>query len=306
MDDLISCIISTYNRAHLLAIAVDSVLNQTYQNWELLIVDDQSTDDTPRLVREYQKADPRIKYLRNTGKGLPSARNFGIRAAKGEYIAFLDDDDISLPHRFESQLKAMQSSGRGFLVSGYKVKKFQTGEIVSEHKLELTAFGAGFPSRWMVKKSLLEKIGGFDESFASMEDTECSYRLAEHEIFALHDDIVLIYVIHPQSMSRDPSANLEGRLKLLEKHGRSMHPVEAAWWYYTAGMDFYQLSGRKKALLYLKKAAELDERGVYRWGYLYFRWASYLKGIFKKVNLKVLNMLDEKSTFPTLVHHPVV
>lgn len=91
---LVSVIIPTFNREKVLPKTIDSVINQTYENWELLIVYDKSTDDTKKVVMDYAKKDNRIKYLLNNGnKGPGAARNFGINNCNGKYIAFLDSDD---------------------------------------------------------------------------------------------------------------------------------------------------------------------------------------------------------------------
>jgi glycosyltransferase involved in cell wall biosynthesis len=94
MSPKVSVIIPTYNRADLLSRAIKSVIAQTYTNWELLVVDDGSTDNTKEVVKEFIKKDKRIKYLWEPNSGSPSKpRNFVAKNAKGEYIAFLDSDD---------------------------------------------------------------------------------------------------------------------------------------------------------------------------------------------------------------------
>lgn len=93
-SQLVSVVIPTFNRERTLSRAIDSVINQTYQNWELIIVDDRSSDNTSKLVQEYMQKDKRIKYIKNTfTKGPAGARNKGVKESKGEFIAFLDSDD---------------------------------------------------------------------------------------------------------------------------------------------------------------------------------------------------------------------
>lgn len=305
MNTLVSCIICTYNRSELLKDAIESIIKQDYANWELIIVDDNSVDNTAEVVRQYQENEPRIKYIKNPKKGLTSARNCGIEAAAGEYVAFLDDDDISLPHRLGAQLRAMESSGTRFLVSGFQARMRHTNEFLSENKLELKAKAAGFPSRWMVRKDLLEAVGGFDETFSTMEDCECSYRLAMDEPFAQHDDIVTIMYYTPNSMSSDARKNLSGRLKILEKHASNMPPAEAAWWHYTAGCDYFRIRNNEKAAFHFQKAAALNHKKIYTWGYLYFTLVKLLGTPLHMFNLKVLSSLRD-FRFPSLVEHPVV
>jgi len=104
----VSVIIPAYNRAHLIGRAIKSVLNQAYQDFELIIIDDCSTDNTDEVVREFQKKDNRIIYLKHDqNKGGSAARNTGIKVSKSEYIAFLDSDDEWLPEKLEIQMEAI-------------------------------------------------------------------------------------------------------------------------------------------------------------------------------------------------------
>lgn len=305
MTELVSCIVPSYNRAHLLKEAIESTLCQTYPNWEMIIVDDGSTDDTAEMVATYQEKDPRIKYYLNKEKGVSSARNLGIKMAQGNYIAFLDDDDLNLPHRFESQLKAMLKSGSGFLVSGYQGRDRETNKIRVKIKLELKQICSGFPSRWMIKKELLQKAGGFDQKFAPLEDIELSVRISSHETFALHDDIVSVIFGTENSASKIIERMMHARLELLESAKNILSEQEAAWWQFTAATDYYRLGNKKEAGEYLMKAAKGDIRGVYALAHRYFRVAKSLNGPFKKINLKILTFLRDYR-MPVLVDHPVV
>ncbi len=305
MNELVSCVVPTYNRANFLKDAIESSLGQTYPHWEMVIVDDKSTDNTAEVALEYAARDPRIRYFLNPEKGVSSARNYGIQMAQGKYIAFLDDDDISLPHRFESQLKAMIKSGNGFLVSGFQSKDKATGQVLEEQKLELKATCTGFPSRWMIRKDLLEKSGGFDQAAAPLEDIELSSRLAAFETFALHDDIVAVTFPTEGSASSATEKKVRARLVLLERSQNLFSPMEAAWWQFSAATDYYMLGQKDKALEYLKKAAAGDKRGIYGFAYQYFRIAKSLGGPFKRVNMKVLSVLREFN-LPMLVEHPII
>lgn len=304
-NPLISCIIPTYNRANLLREAIESTLRQTYPRWELVIVDDQSTDGTKAVVESYVERDSRIKYFLNPRKGLNAARNYGLAKAKGEYIAFLDDDDISLPHRFESQINAIKRSGCQFLVSGFQLRDRGSEKVLSENKLELKAAGASFPSRWMVKKSLLDKVGGFDEEFPSMTDPEVSYRIKEYEIFALHNDIVSIMYRTPGSVSRVKTSAVLGKRMIIEKYEKRIPPLEIAWWCYVTGLDYYALGKMEEAKKFLSEAAKRDSRGIYKWANIYFSMTHFLPGLLKRINLKVLGFLAFYR-YPILVDHRIV
>jgi glycosyltransferase involved in cell wall biosynthesis len=305
MNKLVSCIVPTFNRSKLLKEAIESTLSQTYPHWEMIIVDDKSTDDTAEIATAYQAKDPRIIYFLNPDKGVSSARNFGIQMARGEFIAFLDDDDINLPHRFESQLNAMLKSGSRFLVSGFQSRERATGKILNEQKLELKATCTGFPSRWMIKKDLLNITGGFDQKAAPLEDIELSARMAIHEIFTLHDDIVSVTFLTENSASSATAKKVMARILLLERTQNQFLPPERAWWQFCVATDYYMMGNKDGAMEYLLKAAEGDPRGLYRIAYMYFKRTKALNGTFKKINLKVLSFLREYN-LPVLVNHKVV
>lgn len=300
---LVSCIIPTFNRAALLKTAIESTLSQTYPHWELIIVDDGSTDQTEQVVRAYQAGEERIRYYKNPGKGGSAARNYGLLKSRGEYIAFMDDDDIHLPHRFESQLKAMQVSGARFLVSGYQLRNRDTDKVMAEHRLELKGKGAGFTQRWMVRKELLLAAGGFDEDYPSMQDIELSYKLAEHEVYTLHDDVVAALYVTPNSVSRTPVKSIRGKLMLLEKNADSMPPLEAAWWYFVVAIDCYGVGRMSAARRLFRKAARLDDRGIFSFGRWYFNLISLSGGLFKRLHMRLLFFLAHYK-FPVLVNHP--
>ena len=122
MDYLVSIIVPTYNACEYIQQTISSVLFQTYHNWELLIIDDCSSDNTISIVKEFAESDPRIRYFStNQNTGSPSQpRNIGIEQAKGDYIAFLDSDDIWLPNKLEEQLAFMQEHGYDFVYSNYE------------------------------------------------------------------------------------------------------------------------------------------------------------------------------------------
>jgi glycosyltransferase involved in cell wall biosynthesis len=103
----VSILLCTYNRADLLSRAVDSVLNQSYSAWELIIVDDGSTDETASVIERYREADERIRSVRHENQGLPKSRNLAIENARGAYLALIDDDDEYSPDHIEKRMGYM-------------------------------------------------------------------------------------------------------------------------------------------------------------------------------------------------------
>ena len=119
MNDLVSIIMPSYNTAPYISETIQSVLNQTYQNWELIVVDDCSTDNTDQVVA-YIK-DERIKYFKNEkNSGAAISRNRALRESKGRWIAFLDSDDLWMPEKLEKQIAFMESNGYFFSYTNYE------------------------------------------------------------------------------------------------------------------------------------------------------------------------------------------
>ncbi len=119
MNDLVSIVMPSYNTGKYIAEAIESVINQTYKNWELLIVDDCSTDNTDEIVEPYL-TDARIKYFKNKmNSGAAVSRNKALRESKGKWIAFLDSDDLWLPYKLEKQIKFMEKKGYHFSYTKY-------------------------------------------------------------------------------------------------------------------------------------------------------------------------------------------
>lgn len=121
MDELVSIITPTYNCGKFIARTIDSVLGQSYKNWEMIIVDDCSTDDTKEVVAEYVEKDDRIKYhVLEKNSGAAVARTTAMNLANGKYMAFLDSDDIWLPEKLEKQISFMEENGYAFTCTAYE------------------------------------------------------------------------------------------------------------------------------------------------------------------------------------------
>ena len=120
-NDLVSIIMPSYNTGGYIKNSIESVLAQTYENWELIIVDDCSTDDTDSIVGQF--SDKRIRYLKNKkNSGAAISRNYALREAKGRWIAFLDSDDLWLPEKLEKQIAFMENNGYSFSYTDYKIR----------------------------------------------------------------------------------------------------------------------------------------------------------------------------------------
>jgi len=189
--EAVSVIIPTYNRKHLLALAIDSVLAQTYGNFELLVIDDGSDDGTDEMVASYGSG---IRYICQDNLGAAAARNTGIRSATHDLLAFLDSDDRFSPEKLAVQTAAMTSHPE-FLVSHTDELWYRHGNILNQKNrhareggdifarcLELCAVGM---STAMVRRRLFEDVGYFDESLPCCEDYDLWLRVSARHPFLL-------------------------------------------------------------------------------------------------------------------------
>lgn len=217
---LVSIVIATYKRSRLVPRAIESVRKQTYGNVEILVVDDGSPDDTRSVVESIQ--DDRIRYMRHEkNKGLPAARNTGIRAAKGEYIAFLDDDDEWRENKLERQLQAIEHFDAvvcGALISGRPRSVHNRPNVTLDDLRDYIPD----PSGLLVKASVIKDLL-FDESLKLGEDWDAFIRIAQrHTIGFIEESLVLYNDGGHQRMTNEAKdqtgTELEKNTAVLFKH----------------------------------------------------------------------------------------
>lgn len=228
MKPLISIIIPTYNRENTIERAIRSASIQTYPNLEIIIVDDASTDNTKDKVKQIK--DKRIVYLSHkTNKGASTARNTGIKKARGEYIAFLDSDDQWLAQKLEKQIAVLKrnpdcsvSYCRYYIVKGKKKKLSVWPEIKKyQGRINKQLLIGNFitTSSTLLKKKILEKSGLFDEKLPAYQDWEFFLRVSKFVNFAFVDEPLLNQY---QDEKDRISANREKRIQsikyILKKH----------------------------------------------------------------------------------------
>lgn len=199
----VSVVIPTYNRASVLSRAINSVLSQSFEDLELVIVDDGSTDETEEVIRSYD--DPRIEYIRfEVNKGANTARKTGIEAAKGRYISFLDSDDKWLPSKVEQQVKRFNTGSKdvGLVYTGVRFVN-NSGETVgiSKATTEGDVFNqmlcdnfVGTFSAAMIDTKILDKVGFPDPEVGSGQDWEYFTRCARVTRFGAVSDPLVEYI----------------------------------------------------------------------------------------------------------------
>lgn len=227
-NPLISVVMPTYNRAHVLPRAILSVLNQTYSNLELIIVDDCSTDSTKSVVNAFN--DKRLKYIyHEINEGAFSARNTGIKAAAGEFIAFQDSDDEWLPDKLELQVLALDSVSSAvgvvytsfWLISdGKKVcypnlneRRRTEGDV---HRTLLETNFVGTPTA-LVRKECFEKVGLF-EKLPRLQEWALWLRISQLYHFKHVNKPLVNAYTQPDSISRNPNALIAARKYILQKY----------------------------------------------------------------------------------------
>lgn len=222
----VSVILPTYNRADMLLDAVRSVQAQTFNDWELIVVDDGSTDNTREVVRGL--ADERIRYIFQENKKLPGARNTGIRNARGNLIAFLDSDDAYLPRKLEAQVAVMDARPElGLLAAGcietdqelWPLRELRPWE--SQPSLSLPDWVKTCPfctGSLLVRKLWLERADLFDEQMPYVEDWDLWLRLAYLGCpMDWLPELVCYYRIHGGNMVRQAILMKEGMLTMFDK-----------------------------------------------------------------------------------------
>jgi len=207
MNPLVSIIIPTYNRAHLISETLDSVLAQTYHNWECIIVDDGSQDNTEEVVTKYIKNDNRFKYYKRpkeSMKGAGSCRNYGFKMSNGKFVNWFDDDDIMLSGFLEKRLKMFDSSPKLDVVfcafQVFDVKRIRdrmaniqfNGNIIKSYIDSEIVFG---PQSYLMRREILQDFL-FDEHLQRAEDADFFLRLfsTKEAIKISHIAEVLFYV----------------------------------------------------------------------------------------------------------------
>jgi len=225
---LVSVIIATYNRADYVGESINSVLNQSYQNVEIVVIDDGSTDNTKNVLSQYKN---KIKYIYQENKGQAAARNNGIRESKGEFIAFLDSDDLLMPGAIELQVNALSSESNIKLAYGRIMEIDSKGRAIVTHRnnqryksgsvygdLLLDYFIQ--TSTVMVRKECFNHIGYFDESIRGTEDWDMWLRISRHFKVQCIDAIIAKYRVHNANSIGNIDKLFKNELKVLRKHFR--------------------------------------------------------------------------------------
>lgn len=271
MHALVSVIIPTYNRASVVTRAIKSVMAQDYEPIEVIVVDDASTDDTRRAVDGLR--DARIRYIvRSENRGAAAARNTGIKAAQGAFIAFLDSDDEYLEGRLTAQVRAFETldPAVGLVFVNYcEIGRDRTVRFPPEVKSGYVQVGRSFPasvfcnppSAWMVRRSCFDAAGLFDEGLWTMEDLDMFARLVRKVPAYFLADILLHKHVstNPEGKVPDKYAEETGE-RILQKWLPEMRRDKRFLFKFYSMMakDMARAGRRQKACRFLRQAYFLN------------------------------------------------
>ncbi len=241
----VDILIPAYNAADFLHGAIESVLAQTEPDWHILLVDDGSTDDTRQWVQQFVSTEAdrlrgRLTYIHQENRGLPAARNAGIRASNSPYIALLDADDLWLPTRLEESLRSLEDAPSAGLSYG-GVSRFahpdavidtfttsQPGVTAQDTVTRLYTRAVSFPCPTVTfRRACVEAVGLFDETMRATEDRDLWLRIAQHYSVVFIPKVLALYRTSASSMSGDLPRMLLAQKQFIGKH----HGEPGCGWY---------------------------------------------------------------------------
>lgn len=315
----VTVVMAVHNGERFLRDAVSSILDQSLKEYEFLIIDDGSTDGSPRILQEFGMADPRIRVVSRKKCGLTRSLNEGIGMARGRYIARMDADDISLPDRLLEQTRYLDSNrdviGVGCWVElfdddgdviGVWRRPISSGEI--EEALLRGEGGVLVHPTWMFRTDVIATAGGYDEDFHVGQDYELLLRLSECGALANLPEVLLRYRMHPVSVSYSRSADqYESIIRALggayqrRGLGESRLPKPPSFvrkdlldcyieWAQLARSNGFLATSRKYARLAGTALGSGDDRRAVVEQLLHTRWATGVPGFLGRIRAKFLKM----------------
>jgi len=265
---LVSIIIPTCNRAQMLSRAIDSALRQTYQNIEIIIVDDCSRDNTYEIVHNYLNKDKRIVYFRNEeNRGAAYSRNVGIERSQGSFLAFLDDDCEYLPEKIEEEINLMHSLALtpSIIYSNMWIEKENTttplslnikNKLLAPKDIFCCRYSFLEPTSWLCKENIIKRMNGFDINAYCYDDMDLLTRiiLSGEKIYFLNKPLSIRHKVN--GISDISLKQIKAKEYFLEKHFLKIKKYKKYFsrFYYRLGKDLFKLGDFKMAKEYFWKA----------------------------------------------------
>lgn len=280
---VVSVVIPMYNRASTIGESVASVLRQTYTDFEVIVVDDGSTDESVQVVESID--DPRMRLVRaDRNRGAAGARNLGSVAATGTWVAFQDSDDEWLPRKLERQLAVLETSGADAVYCGMLrlggfaprpglrwrldyVPDLSVGRVGGDILRTLLNHSLISTQTLVVRRTTLEQLGGFDTDTTPVEDWELAIRLARLGAIEVVDEPLVLQRFSTDSITYNVSKRLEAHLRIVDKASDlfAQHPSLLARAYYTIAGGYRELGDYAKASDFLGRARRADPGFAKAW-----------------------------------------
>lgn len=233
---LVSIIIPNYNHAHYVAEAINSVLAQGYDRYEIIVVDDGSTDNSREVIGHFTD---KVQYIHKKNAGLSAARNTGIRQAKGEFIGVLDADDMVEPDFMSTLVPILQANqdaeavycGYQFVDESNRSLPQREARLIPEGQIFQALVDGNFlvPESILVRKRCYDSVGLFDESFRACEDVDMWLRITKQYKVLGVTNLLTRHRVLPNSMSADPTRQTQNRLAMIQKHFGPKPSVDFEW-----------------------------------------------------------------------------
>lgn len=265
-DPSVSVVLPTYNRADSLHDSIRSVLSQTFADFELIVVDDASTDETEAVVAEID--DSRIRYIKHeNNRGVSAARNTGIHRARGNVVAFQDSDDEWLPEKLRKQMDVFSDApaevgvvytGMRRTVNGDERYIPYPGVTHKEGDIQRSIVKQNFISTQMaaVRRECFDKVGTFDEELPALVDWDLWIRISEHYHFRLVDEPLVIAAVNPDSISSNRSKIVQARERIVNTQCERFDDDSLANHLFFIGHGAMKTGQTDKGRRYLKKATQ--------------------------------------------------
>ena len=226
LSPLVSVVMAAKNYARFLPQAVESVFAQTVADWELLVIDDGSTDHTPKAVRPFL-ADKRVRYVRSDKLGQPRAKNLGVRLSRGEFVAFLDADDAWLPTKLERQLAAFRANPAAGVAYCRRTLMDEAGNLLPPKgeppfpsgRVRAEMFTRNFVcfSSAVVRREVFSRVGAFDPEWDLAIDYDLWLRVAGHVGFAFVDEPLVLYRTGHGNLSKKLADRVATALSIMHR-----------------------------------------------------------------------------------------
>lgn len=285
---MISIVIPSYNRAYIIGRALDSISNQTFTDWECIVADDYSTDETESVVDSYAEKDPRFHFLKNNrSKGAQGARNTGILAAKGEWVVLFDSDNIMHPDFLEKCNQRQKDTNCDVVNTWSRVIDTNTMQQVrsfswvnngSIHKCLLTGKCYVDNSSTMIRKKLLTDINLLAEDCPAFQEWDTHIRLSNTAIYQTVEEHLIDYFVGAaDAISSSKRKDVKGYLFILSKFKKE--------WIKNSPLHFCKYAAILKTCM---DTLDANERTAYE------KYFSDLTGVLKPVVLILANIITKR------------